>query len=313
VQGLINWLHHTGLIAVFAAVLLEQAGVPLPCLPLLILAGAWSVDTGSSAAVVIAVAVAGSLVSDLGWYVAGARLGSRVLRMLCRLSLAPDSCVADTEHAFTRFGTRILVVAKFIPGLGLVSTAMSGVVRARLFGFVIYDIIGASLWAGIAVMCGVLFHDAIDDVLARLDQLGRWGLALLATLLALFLGQKLWKRHAFIRELRLSRISVAELSTLISQGPIPVIVDARSPGSRRRDGMIPGAIPLEQLSVENIAAVIPADREVVVYCACPNEASAARFAKRLIRLGFVRVRPLQGGIHAWQDAGFSVDYLPNTP
>src|SRR5215470_11167151 len=144
----IGWLEHAGVAFVFLFVLVEQAGLPIPAYPLLIIAGAWSVQGGAPYTSITAVAVTACLMADLGWYVAGRRLGSRVLRAMCRLSLEPDSCVSDTERVFMRFGTRVLVFAKFVPGLGAVATAMSGVVRARLGAFVVYDLIGATLWAG---------------------------------------------------------------------------------------------------------------------------------------------------------------------
>src|SRR5580658_10873805 len=150
-QALTKALEHVGVLAVFALVLVEQAGLPLPTYPVLIVAGAWSARGGSGPERVIAAAVVACLLADLGWYATGRRFGSRVLRAMCRLSLEPDSCVADTEHLFTRFGPRVLVIAKFVPGLGAVSTAMSGVVGSRLAVFIAYDLIGASLWPGAGI------------------------------------------------------------------------------------------------------------------------------------------------------------------
>ena len=131
----IGWLEHAGITVVFLFVLVEQAGLPIPAYPLLIIAGAWSAQGGASFVSILAAATIACLIADLGWYVAGHRLGSRVLRAMCRLSLEPDSCVSDTERMFTRFGTRVLTFAKFVPGLGAVATAMSGTVRASVTHF----------------------------------------------------------------------------------------------------------------------------------------------------------------------------------
>jgi membrane protein DedA with SNARE-associated domain/rhodanese-related sulfurtransferase len=305
-----HWVASLGPPVLFLLVLLQQAGVPYPITPVLIVAGAASVHGHLPAAAVIGLAVTAALIADLGWYTAGFHLGGRALRALCALSLSPDSCVSDTERWFGRFGTRVLVVAKFVPGLGLVSTAMAGVSRASLDGFLLYDLIGNTLWVTAAVCLGVLFHDAVGDVLLVLADLGYWGVALLAAALAAFLTVKLWQRHTLIRELRLSRISVPELRELLDRGVTPVIVDALAPASRQREGMIPGAVPVEALRLESGAASVPLDAEVIVYCACPNEASAARIAKQLIRMGCLRVRPLTGGIFAWKDAGFDVEGVP---
>lgn len=305
-----HWVAHLGPPILFLLVLAQQAGVPYPITPVLIVAGAVSVHGHLPAAEVIGLAVAAACIADLCWYTAGLRLGGRALKALCALSLSPDSCVSDTERWFGRLGTRVLLVAKFVPGLGLVSTAMAGVSRARLDGFLVYDLIGNALWVTAAVGSGVLFHDAVGDVLGVLAELGYWSIVLLAFALAAFLAVKFWQRHTLIRELRLSRITVPELKELVDLGRAPVIIDALAPASRRREGMIPGSIPVEILQLDSGATTLPRDAEVIVYCACPNEASAARIAQQLIRMGCIRVRPLTGGIFAWKDAGLEVEFVP---
>jgi membrane protein DedA with SNARE-associated domain/rhodanese-related sulfurtransferase len=305
-EALVRALEHAGLTVVFLAVLCEQAGLPIPTYPLLIVAGAASVARGSTATAVVLAAVAAALVADLAWYAAGRRFGSGVLRQMCRLSLSPDSCIADTERVFARLGSRVLLFAKFVPGLGAVATAMSGVVGASLAGFVVYDTLGAAIWAGSAVVLGVLFHDAVDEMFVELEGLGRGGVVVLAVVLGAFLAQRWWRRRLFFRELRMARISALELNELIQRGESPTIIDARAASSRDRDGMIPGAIAFESLDPGRVREALGPAVEVVVYCACPNEASAARIAKALLRLGYERVRPLEGGIHAWRAAGFAV-------
>jgi membrane protein DedA with SNARE-associated domain/rhodanese-related sulfurtransferase len=305
-SAVIGWLEHAGIALVFLFVLVEQAGLPIPAYPLLIIAGAWSAQGGAPYAAILGAAIAACLVADVGWYIAGNRLGSRVLRAMCRLSLEPDSCVSQTERAFTRFGTKVLTFAKFVPGLGAVVTAMSGVVGASLAGFVFYDVIGATLWAGVGIGLGVIFHDAVDSVFAELATLGRIGAFVILAIFAAFLALKWWRRHQFFQELRMSRISVEELWRLREAGSALVIIDARPSASRARDGIIPGAVPFEAL--EKDAAGARQRGEAVVYCACPNEATAARVAKQLITLGFHPVRPLAGGIHAWVAAGFAIEY-----
>src|ERR1700758_5264229 len=103
----IGWLEHAGITMVFLFVLTEQLGLPLPSFPILIIAGAWSAQGGAPLVSITLVAVVACLIADLAWYAAGRRLGSRVLRAMCRLSLEPDSCVSDTERVFTRVGTRV--------------------------------------------------------------------------------------------------------------------------------------------------------------------------------------------------------------
>ena len=298
-----HWFEHIGALGVFALVLVEQAGLPLPTYPVLIIAGALSVQGGAPIAQIASAAVAACLIADWGWYAAGRHFGSRVLRAMCKISLEPDSCVSDTEHLFARFGTRLLLVAKFIPGLGAVATAMSGVVGARLVTFVACDGLGAAIWATTGLLIGVVFHDAVSDVFRELAALGRTGGLLILAFLIGFVALKVWRRHQFFQLLRMNRITVQELYRLREEGVAFILIDARPMASRARDGVIPGAIAFEVL-MQNEDQL--RGGEAVVYCACPNEATAARVARRLMNLGFHPVRPLAGGIHAWQDAGFQV-------
>lgn len=301
---------HLELPILFLLVFLQQLGVPYPITPVLIVAGAVSVHGHLHAGAVIGLAAGAAVLADLAWYTAGFRLGARALKALCALSLSPDSCVSETERWFGRLGIRVLVLAKFVPGLGLVSTAMAGVVRAGLDSFLLYDALGNLLWAGTAVGIGILFHRAVGAVLGVLVELGYWGVALIGAAVAAFVIVKLLERRRLIRELRSSRISVAELKELLDRGSAPVIIDALAPASRQREGMIPGAIPVETLRLESGRTTVAFDAEVIVYCACPNEVYAARIAQQLIRMGCIRVRPLTGGIFAWKDAGFDVEAVP---
>ncbi|TDR45749.1 membrane protein DedA with SNARE-associated domain [Tahibacter aquaticus] len=286
-----------GLPLVFLCVLLEQAGIPLPAYPVLLVAAALSAATVGGPLKVLAVAAIAALIADLAWYAAGRHYGSRVLGTLCRLSLSPDSCVRQTQSLYTRYGPPSLSFAKFVPGFASLATALAGATQTRLLTFVAYDLIGASLWAGVAVVLGVLFRDAIDQVLDTLASLGRWGGVLVAALVAVYVLTRWWKRRLLLRQLRMDRISVAQLAALIDAGTPPLILDVRPALQREREAGIPGAVAVD-LDAQDMPPV-PADREVVVYCACPNEASAALVARKLMRKGFRRVRPLQDGVDGW--------------
>jgi membrane protein DedA with SNARE-associated domain/rhodanese-related sulfurtransferase len=306
-QRLVFLIEQYGLSLVFFNVLIEQAGAPLPAYPALIITGAFAVRGDYPVAALLATAVLAALIADLAWYFAGKRYGYRVLKTLCRVSLSPDTCVRQTESIFSRWGASSLLVAKFVPGFASVATALAGVVGTRLLVFVIFDGLGAMLWAGSAILLGGIFHDAVGDIVDALDSLGKWGLVVIATLFALFILSKWWQRRRFYKELRMARISVQELSDLMERGMSPTILDVRSPTSQKRDGRIPGALFVNETGFEDTLVGVPADGEVIVYCACPNEASAARIAKLLMQRGFKRVRPLHGGIDAWIAAGLGVE------
>lgn len=306
-QTLIELVTRYGLWFVFANVLAAQAGIPLPALPTLIITGALLNEGQYSAPALLGVAVGASLISDSGWYFAGTRLGRPVLRLLCKISLSPDTCVRKTETIYARFGPPSLMVAKFIPGFAAVATALSGAVRTRYPVFVFFDAIGAALWAGAAIFLGWLFRDAVEGLIFTLSRLGEIGVGLVVLALVAFVAFKWWDRRRLFNELRMARVSVAELADMLEAGTAPMILDVRSVYSQRSDGRIPGAIPVDEKTVEVRIPDSESAREVIVYCACPNEASAARIAKMLKARGFAKVRPLSGGIEAWTKAGYAID------
>ena len=296
---------------VFLCVMLEQAGIPLPAYPVLLIAGSLAAAGQQSIFTLLLAAVAACMVSDFFWYLAGQRYGGRVLGVLCKLSLTPDGCVRQTESIFAKWGPRSLVLAKFIPGFGSVATAMAGSTGVAVLPFVIYDAMGASLWAAVGLLLGWVFAAAVEDVLLVLEQMGRWGLLLIAMLLAALIASRLWRRYQFRSRLRMDRITVQDLSALQTRGLGPVLVDVRSPVAQR-DGRISGAITLIDGQWPEQVEAPHRDALVVVYCACPNEVSAALVAQQLMKRGYKRVLPLKGGIDAWRDAGLALDHAAPT-
>jgi rhodanese-related sulfurtransferase len=231
----------------------------------------------------------------------------RVLRMLCKVSLSPDSCVAQTESIFVRYGAPSMLFAKFVPGFASVATAMAGAIGMRYPRFVLFDTLGAVLWVGVAIALGQIFRDSIAEMLATLEDLGKYGLALLALALAAYIASKWWRRRQFVRQLRMDRVSVDQLREMLDgEGPT-TILDVRSPLVQAASGRIPGARAVDVERIQEGIDGIPRDGEVIVYCACPNEATAVKVAQALIRQGFRRVRPLLGGIDAWIAAGHDVE------
>ncbi|MDQ6680271.1 MAG: VTT domain-containing protein [Pseudomonadota bacterium] len=297
------------LVVVFLNVLAAQVGLPLPMVPVLVVMGARSMAGEVAVEALFGVAVAACLVADFAWYAAGQRYGSRVLRTVCRLSMSPDSCVRQTQSLFARWGVWTLVVAKFIPGLGPISTALSGQTRLALPVFVLLDALGASLFVGVAIGLGRAFHSAVDNLLGMLAGFGEVGLAVIVGALLLFVAFRFAQRHWLIRALRMTRISVAELERLRHSDSPHAIYDVRASASRERDGTIPGALPWSVEAKELPPAAAAPDVEVIVYCDCPNDYSAAKVAYRLRQAGFTNVRPLHGGIDAWIAAGLPVERL----
>ena len=304
---LLDLLQYYGLAFVFINVLALQAGFPVPAYPTLIVTGALAARGNYSLAALLATAVGASLIADIGWYSVGRRVGGPVLRTLCRISLSPDSCVRQTESIFTRWGAQSLMVAKFIPGFASVATAMAGVLRVPLWRFLPADAIGATLWSGVAIALGYIFRNAIDDVLVVLQEMGKIGLGLIVLAFAAYVFWKWLQRKRFIRQLVMDRISVDEVRRLMDEGNIGMVIDVRSPMAQEITGRIPGAVTVDPQNMTFDLIAVEPQSEVVVYCACPNEATAVKVAKALKQHGFKRVRPLHGGIDAWIAAGHDVE------
>ena len=301
-----------GLLLVFFNVLVEQAGVPVPAVPTMVVAGALSASGKLPLAGVMLAVVLACLLSDLVWYWAGRRFGAGVMRTICRISLSPDSCVKQSELRFQRWRGRILLIAKFVPGLATVAPPLVGAMGLRAGTFVLLDGLGSLLWAGIAVGLGYVFAAQIDDLLADLASAGTVALEMLFGLLALYIAVKWWQRRRLLVALRMARITVDELNESIADGQNPVVVDVRSQAARLLDTrIIPGALLADLDGVDQALQDISRDRELVIYCSCPNEVSAAKAAKLLMAIGYRNVRPLLGGLDAWDAAGYVIDRLPS--
>ena len=303
-----------GLALVFANVLLEQLGLPIPAVPTLVVAGALAAEGELSPLAVFGLAFVACMIGDAVWFLAGRRYGRRVMAFLCRVSLSPDSCVRQTEFRFERWGRLTLVLSKFIPGLSTIAPPLAGAMRLGWPSFLLLNSLGVVIWAGVAIGAGMAFHAQINEFIARLEGLGTLAAEAGGVLLGGYIALKWWERRRFYRALRIARIGVADLRALMDGGKRPVVVDVRSPGARDLDPrFIPGALAMGAAEVDGRLGELPADREIVFYCTCPNEASAAQVAKKLIGLGYTRVRPLHGGLDAWIAAGYEIEHRAKGP
>jgi membrane protein DedA with SNARE-associated domain len=271
VEGSVQFLIRHGYVVVFASVLLDQGGLPVPSVPVLLAAGALAATGQMQLMLVLATAVAASLVSDVAWYGLGRRRGMRILNLLCRISLEPDSCVRQTEDIFARHGVPSLLVAKFIPGLSTAAPPLAGIIRMPLAQFVLFDGLGALLWIGGLVALGALFGEQLERLTASVATMGTW---LIAVLLGGLLGglgaYLLWKilaRKRFLRRLRVARISPEELKRKLELGEEVVIADLRHPLEFEADPvLIPGAVRWDAEALEQRRLDLPQDREIILYC-----------------------------------------------
>jgi membrane protein DedA with SNARE-associated domain/rhodanese-related sulfurtransferase len=311
-QQIVSDMERYGLLIVFLSVLLAEGGLPLPAFPILITAAALATQSFDQVPRIVFAGVSGAMIADLAWYWGGKRHGRRVLGLLCKMSLSPDSCVRQTERVFLKVGPWSLLLAKFFPGLSTVSVAMAGATKMPLPAFLLLNGLGAILFVGVAVGMGLIFQDAIADIPRRLEDIGKLGILFALAVLGLYLLARWWRRRAFIRQLRGDRITVDELRGLIGAGHAPLILDVRPKEIRDQEGIIPGALSAHREDIDPAIMTVSHGLEIVVYCACPNEASAAIAAKHLKQAGFNNIHPLLGGIDAWVKAGQPLEHAPSS-
>jgi membrane protein DedA with SNARE-associated domain/rhodanese-related sulfurtransferase len=292
-----------GLAILFGNVLLEQLGLPIPAVPALVVAGALAANGQLVWFECLAIALLACMLSDFLWFSAGRHYGKKTLKLLCRISISPDYCVSQTEDAFNHWGPKSLLVSKFIPGFSVVAPPLAGAMGTRLPTFLSLSFSGGLIWTCSFLTLGAAFHNSIDNILAILGAMGFTALLLIGALLALVIGVKFYERRRFYKSLRMARITVAELKEMMEDGHKPLIVDARGRTAQQTEAPIPGALMYDRDApperAGDIFLDVSRDRPIIVYCSCPNEASAAIVAKLLIAHGFRHVRPLIGGLDAW--------------
>ncbi len=270
-ESAVQFLIRHGYAVLFAWVLLDQGGLPIPAVPVLLAAGAIAATGRMHLALILGTAMAASLVSDVCWYGLGRRRGTGILNLLCRISLEPDSCVRRTEELFARRGLLSLLVAKFIPGLSTIAAPLAGIIRMPLGRFVLFDGLGALLWITTFVAMGMLFGGRLEWLIVSMRTMGIWLLATLVGVLLAGLGAYLlWKilaRLRFLRRLRGARISPEELKRKIESGEDLLIVDLRHPLEFDADPvLIPGAVRWNAEEVAQRRVRLPPNKEIILYC-----------------------------------------------
>jgi membrane protein DedA with SNARE-associated domain/rhodanese-related sulfurtransferase len=289
-----------GAILVFAFTLAARAGAPVPAAPLLVVAGGLTWDGRLSLALVMGISIVANVMGDALWYQAGRWRGHRVMKLLCQISLSPDTCVRQSEGILTRWGGSSLIAAKFLPGVSVVAAPMAGAMGMTWRRFLAFDVLASAIWSALYLVLGMLFARQIDRVLDVMSGTGKVAAIVVLAALALLLAGR-WARRRWMTSERFApRITVHELRELIRRGESPVVIDVRSQNPLFGDTQrVPGAIALTLAELPAAARSLPREREIVLYCNCPNEASAVRGARILAEHGVHRAKALKGGLEAW--------------
>ncbi|MGP8268923.1 MAG: VTT domain-containing protein [Terracidiphilus sp.] len=297
-----------GYLLLFAWVLVEQLGIPLPATPMLLAAGALTAQRELSFPLVLLAGLVAVLAADSTWFHVGRRYGHHVLRLLCKLSMEPTVCVRRTEDSFGRRRRVTLMFAKFVPGLATMAAPVAGQYGMGYWQFLLYDAIGGILWLGTLLAAGRFFGDLLRRNPSLLDWAGRFSGALLLLGILGFFMIRVYRRRMVLKELIAARLEPEELKKQLDAGEQVYIIDLRHPLELVPDPFtLPGAIHFSPDDLRARGSEIPRDRDIVLFCSCPSEATAAKTAMTLRKLGVERVRPLRGGYDEWKRLGFPLD------
>ena len=299
-----------GYVLIFGWVLLEQIGLPLPATPVLLAAGALSATEHMNFATALLAGVVACLVADVSWFLFGRRYGHVVLRLLCKFSLESTVCVRRTHDSFGKRGPYTLLFAKFVPGLSIIAPPVAGQTGMSLARFLLFDSGGSVIWVGALLLGGRLFGDILKKDPSVLDAIGHFGGVLLLLGILGFIASRIYRRQAYLKKFRTARLEPETLKQMLDSGEPVYIVDLRHPLELVPDPYtLPGAHHLSPDSLAARYSEIPLDRDVILYCTCPSEATAAKTAMTLHKLGVDRVRPLRGGFDEWKRLGFPLDAI----
>lgn len=300
-------------VVLFAWVLIEQGGLPVPSVPLMLAAGGLSAAHKLHIAFALPLILLACLISDSAWYWLGRRYGSRVLETLCKFSLEAATCVTRTQGMVSRRGAITLLFAKFVPGLGTMAAPITGQAGVPYLRFAVYDLAGSLIWAGAWLFAGRFLGDLAKKSHVIFQWLGQaLGVLVVLGIVGVLLYRVI-KRQQFLVELRGLRLEPKQLLAMIDDArreklEMPFIVDLRHPLDVLSDPFtLPGALRIGPDDLKARHGVIPRDRDIVLYCTCPSEETSAKVAMELRRMGVRRVRPLRGGLQGWKDAGYALD------
>jgi len=171
------------------------------------------------------------------------------------------------------------------------------------------------MWASAWLFAGRFFGDLAKRSTEFFGTLSHFAVLLVVLMVVAWQVYRLVKRQQFVSELRGLRLEPAQLLAMMNDArkageDQPFIVDLRHPLDVLTDPLVlPGALRIGPEDLKLRKAMIPLDRDIVLYCTCPSEETSAKVALELRRMGVRRVRPLRGGLQGWKDAGYPLDLV----
>ncbi len=262
-----QFLIEYGYLLIFVWVALDQAGLPLPAVPLLLAAGALAGIGELSLILIILTTIIAAVPIDFFWYLVGRARGGKVLNLLCSISLEPDYCVRNTEHTFDRLGTFSLLIAKFVPGMQTLAPPMAGMTNMKLGLFLFLDTLGTMIWVLVFAGVGFWFHTELEYMAGRFAELGVLAGYILFVAVGLYIGSKFVQRRIFLRSLRMRRLEPSEVNELLNSDKDIHVIDLRHNNDfEAQPYMVPTAVRVPMEAIERHLDHIPKNSDIIVYC-----------------------------------------------
>ena len=303
----LHFLARHGTLWMFVATFAERIGLPLFVTPLLFAAGALAAMGKLDFGLLLLVTTVACLAGDTLWYELGRWKGSALFGLLCRISFQPDSCVRRSELALERNTGRSLLWVKWIPGVGHLAVPLAGAARVPRARFHFYNAVGSVAWLSLLLAAGYLSMRTIDW-LGLFVITAQWAVGAALVVSVVLAARSYLERRKSLLSLRMARISPEELYRQIAAGEEPLIVDLRHPlDFLAAPRTLPRALRMTPAQIGARWKELAGEREIVVYCTCPNEETAVKVAKQLRDLGVERVHPLAGGLAGWERLGFPME------
>lgn len=255
-------ISHPYAVVLFSA-LLERAGLPLFLSPVLVGAGALAATGKMQFDLAVWIALAACIAGDSLWYELGRKKGDRVLSLLCRISLEPESCVRRTRNFFAKGTKRTVLIAKWLPGLSHVVPAVAGLSGMDRMSFFLTNTAGSAIFILALLLAGYV-------PVARWHlgpAIGPFAFEAALVLVAGNVGFKYIQKRRFMRDLYKARITPEDLARMIETGQALVILDLRHPLDSVTDPRtLPGALRVLPDEVTARADLLPKDQDIILYC-----------------------------------------------
>lgn len=258
-----------GYASLFAALLLEAIGMPIPGALALLAAGAASSTGAMHPLLAITVALTALLIGDTILFLTGRYSGWSLLGFLCGLSLSPEACILRSAKWFYKRGRATLLFAKFLPGVNTMAPPLAGSMHMRISQFLRFDVVGVFLYAAAYGALGYLFRDVFRMIAGSLQTFGHAVAWVVFAGAIVFVAHRVWlyTRHRWNRSVR--RVPVAEVAARLNLEGAPgiTIADVRSHGYYDEgEQRVRGSIRIEPNNLEPVLQTLPKDKPIYLYC-----------------------------------------------